>query len=99
MTTATKTQYRVTAVHMVGTEHHQHISEMRWVKDGDQASHGSSSRAEMVDYVRRNPNTVYATDRQGDNAAWLHVVNGDPPYVQTKKDGVLTNNLLSLPRY
>jgi hypothetical protein len=81
---------------MVGTEHHQHISELRWLNPDTKAT-GVSTRAAMVDYVRKNPNSAYV--QSGTSRAYLKVVDATPPYVQTYADNTLTDNLLSLPRF
>ncbi len=98
MTTSTKTLIQVTAVHMVGGYEHQHIVKMRW-RNTTTAVTGEVTRAEMVTYVRDKPNTAYCSDANGQNAAYLQVVNATPSYVRTFADGKWSNNLLSLPRY
>ena len=89
---------QITAIHLAGSEDHQHIATMKW-KNPQSQQIGQSSRQEMVDFVRQNPAGAYATDRNGENPAYLQVVDAKPPYVQTKADGKWTNNLLTLPRY
>lgn len=86
----------VIAIHIVGPEHHSHIGEMKW-NNPVTKTHGATSRAAMVDFVRANPNTAYV---QGPTRqAFLKVVDTTPPYVQTYADGTWTDNLLNLPRY
>lgn len=87
---------QITSIHLVGTQHHQHISEMKWVNPGTGAT-GASSREAMVTFVRTNPNQAYV---QGPTEkAFLRVRGTTPPYVQTYADNTWTDNLLSLPRY
>jgi hypothetical protein len=88
---------QITAIRMVGTEHHQHISDLRWVNPDTQAT-GETSREGMVDFVRKNPNGAYVQNG-GANRAYLKVVETTPPYVQTYADNTWTNNLLALPRF
>ena len=87
---------QITAIHMVGTEHHKHIAEMKWVNSGTGAT-GASTREAMVTFVRSNPNQAYV---QGSTMrAFLGVREATPPYVQTYADSTWTDNLLSLPKY
>jgi hypothetical protein len=87
---------KITSIHMVGTDHHQHISEMKWINPGTGAT-GASSREAMVSFVHDNPGQAYV---QGPTAqAFLQVRDATPPYVQTVADNTWTDNLLSLPRY
>ena len=88
---------KITAIHLVGTVHHQHIAEMKWINPGTQET-GTSTREAMVEFVRRSPGEAYV---QGPSeAAFLRVREAaEPPYVQTYADDTWTDNLLSLPRY
>lgn len=43
---------RVTARHMEGGYLHEHIASVRWINPDTQVT-GESSRAEMVDWIRR----------------------------------------------
>jgi hypothetical protein len=87
---------QITAVYMVGSEHHQHIAQLRW-RDTSDNSTGAKSREDMVTFVRQNPVVAGVNDAQG----WvpLRVVEANSPYVQTYADGRWTDNLLALPRY
>jgi hypothetical protein len=53
------------------------------------------TKAEVVASINAGTNTFY-TFVEGKRAD-LHVVKGNPPYVQTAADGKWTNNLLALP--
>lgn len=86
----------IIAIHMVGSGHHSHISELKWRNPQTKAT-GTSTRAGMVEFVRANPDTAYV---QGPTRqAFLKVVEANPPYVQTYADNTWTDNLLSLTRY
>lgn len=87
---------QITAIHMVGSEHHQHIAEMKWVDPSDNGI-GASSREAMVKFVREHPNAAYVDGPT--QRAYLRVREADPPYVQTYADNTWTDNLLALPRY
>lgn len=87
---------RITAIRMVGSEHHQHIAEMKWLNPSTGAT-GASSREAMVKFVRDKPDQAYV---DGPNqSAYLRVREANPPYVQTYADGTWSDNLLALPRY
>lgn len=87
---------RITAIHLVGSVHHQHITELKWVNP-DTKETGASSREAMVQFVRRSPNQAYVDGPT--QRAYLRVRDANPPYVQTVADNTWTDNLLSLPRY
>lgn len=75
---------------------HEAISHHQW-KDSDNGSSNWADKAAMVDWVWRNPNQV----RVGEPvmSAWVEVVEnpGGVPYLRTRADGLLSDNLLSLP--
>jgi hypothetical protein len=90
---------RITMVHMTpGGTLHSHIESVRWVNDST-GSTGQISVPEMVDYIDNQNGKAYTWD--GHVRAEVHTVHPTQgrPYIQTKADGRLTNNLLSLPRY
>lgn len=86
----------ITAVHLEGDEAHEHIASVRWTYP-DTGEHGTSTRAQMVEFLRRPNSRAYVAD--GERTVEVGVVNADPPYIRTHADGVWTNNLLALPRY
>lgn len=88
---------QITAIRMDGTEHHQHISDLRWVNPDTQST-GETTRQGMVEFVRKNPKGAYVQNDSA-NRAYLKVVEVTPPYVQTYADDTWTNNLLALPRF
>jgi hypothetical protein len=82
--------FRITAVHMVGGNGHEHIALLytadQWVK-----------REDMVSEIDNpNGNRFYVTDAQG-NTVWVDTVHASPAYVRTYRDGTPTDNLLYLP--
>jgi hypothetical protein len=90
---------RVTQVHMSsGGYLHEHIQSVRWSNESTGAS-GESTTAEMVDYIDNQNGKAYTFD--GYTRADIHTVHpaNRRPYIQTKADGKLTDNLLALPRY
>jgi hypothetical protein len=95
---------QITAVHLVGSEHLQHIEDLRWVsvyEPGGSVTGASktSTRAQMVTYVRSNPGDAFAMNAAGTHLARLEVVEAQPPYVKTAPDTTKSDNLLSLPRF
>lgn len=53
------------------------------------------TKKQVVDSIRAGTNTFFTM--VGGVRANVHVVEGNPPYVQTVADGKWTNNLLALP--
>lgn len=75
---------------------HEAISHYLWEDD----SNGTSNWAEktlMVEWVRRNPNKAWVVGPAV--RALLEVIEnpGGEAYLRTRADGVLSDNLLSLP--
>lgn len=95
---------QIIAVHLDGLEHLQHIAQLRWVQvtqPGAQASTSpqDATRADMVGFVRSNPEQAFALSADGTKYAYLEVVEASLPYVRTSPDKTTTDNLLSLPRF
>lgn len=65
-------------------------------RSGEQSVWVSKSNA--VDFVRKNPNTVY-TSGTGGSKTYVEVVEAAPPYLRTAPNGTTGDNLLSLPIY
>lgn len=87
---------QITAVHMAGGTRHEHIASLRW-RNTVSGQTGASSRAQMVEFVEQYPDQAWAAGPT--KSAFLMVVNAVPKYVRTYADGVLSDNLLHLPRY
>ena len=86
----------ITAIHMVGGSGHEHIAEVRWIDPATNQTK-QTSRASMVDFIRKNPGITKVTD--GRNTVDVGVWDANPPYLRTYADKNWTDNLLSLPRY
>lgn len=89
---------QITAVRMApGGTRHEHIASVQWRK-GNAGTTSSCSVAAMVKYIDDGGTTV---TWDGRNSARVMVVrpSGHAPYLRTVADGVLTNNLLQLPRF
>lgn len=86
----------VTAVHLIGTEDHEHIGSVRWRNPADGKT-GESTRADMVTWIRDKNGDARVQATPAD--VKIGVVEASPPYIRTYADGKWTNNLLSLPRY
>lgn len=86
----------ITEVHMTGGPDHQHIGAVRW-RNPDGGKCGSSSRAEMVAWIRDKNGE--ARVRVGKSNVTVGVVNAAPPHIHTYADKTWTDNLLALPRY
>lgn len=87
---------QILAIHMEGGNYHEHIASLRWRNDAT-GNTGTSTRHEMVVFLRSNPGQAYTND--GRERAWLGVVEAQPPYVRTYADRIWNDNLLALPRY
>ena len=87
----------VHAIRLSGGATHRHIASVRW-RNPDTGKNGSSTRAEMVAWLRKPASHAYVCGRSGHMAA-VHVVEADPPYIRTYADDDWTDNLLALPRY
>ena len=85
----------ITAVRMSGGRH-EHITDLRWRNPTD-GEVGVSTRTEMVHFLAQQNGQAYVKD--GIGAVEVHVVQANPPYVQTYRDGRWTDNLLALPRF
>lgn len=85
----------ITAVHVEGPTSHENITELKWLMENGQT--GISTKKSMIEYIEKNPVTVFVKDNQG--KAEVVVINASPKYLRTKKDGRLSDNLLSLPRF
>jgi hypothetical protein len=88
---------RFTARHMTGGAEHMHIASLKWVEDGDPEVKGSTTET-LVDWVRNQHGQGYVFDSAGD-MTYVQVVDAEPSYLRTAKDGVWTDNLLALPTY
>ena len=75
---------------------HEAISHYQW-KDLENGSSNWAHKAAMVDWVRRHPNQAWVGGPV--KSAWVEVIEnpGGAPYLRTRADGVLSDNLLSLP--
>lgn len=87
----------VTAIRMAtGGSIHEHIASVAWQNPPDSQT-GTSTRAEMVEWIRAKNGDARVRDSKGD--VRVGVVDGTPPYIRTYADGRWTDNLLALPRY
>lgn len=86
-------RYQITKVRLSanGTRH-EHITDL-WAGQ-------SFTRADVVDRIEKGTDSFFVADTIAPSRTVdVHVVNASPKYVQTKRDGVLTDNLLQLPRF
>lgn len=88
---------QITDVRMSGSGRgHESISDYLWI-DSANSTTNWASKAAMVDWVRQNPNKAWVHGSAG--SAWVIAVDSSTsePYLRTMADGVLSDNLLSLP--
>jgi uncharacterized protein DUF3892 len=94
----------VIAIKMVGSDHLEHIAELRWVEsDGpnkpDKTGPVDSTREQMYSFLIGG-GQGFAISRNDNRYAYLEPVNGQyVHYVKTLPDSTKTDNLLSLPRF
>lgn len=89
---------RITAVHLVGGELHEHIASVRWTNPST-GDTGTSTRESMVEWIEDKDGK--AVVGEGIEQVSVGVVDPSPgpKYIRTYADGKWTNNLLALPRY
>jgi hypothetical protein len=85
----------ITHIRMAGGDRHEHIAEVQWWNPQDSAT-GRSTRETMVAWIRAGGDARVETAQ---SSVEVVVVDANPPYIRTRADGTLTDNLLSLPRY
>ena len=80
-----------------GSRNHEHITRLRYQKPGDSVM-TELSKQEMIALLDKSPdNQAFVADSIG--RVEVHVIRANPPYLQTKRDNRLTDNLLDLPRF
>jgi hypothetical protein len=88
---------QITQIKVSGTSvTHETITDYNF-KDADNTETGWKTKKQAVDYVDKHANSVWVDGPT--KSAWVVVIqSGDKaPYLRTKADGVLSDNLLSLP--
>jgi hypothetical protein len=83
----------ITHIHFEGGTMHEHITRLRW-RAG--AATGEASRAELVQWLRSG-GEARVEARPGN--VKVEVIDATPPHLRTKANGILTDNLLELPRF
>ena len=82
---------------MSGGTTHQHIEQLWW-KNPANGSTGNNSRAELVTWIEQKNGKAYTEDARGNRAeVFVRTPAHGAKYLQTRADGVWTNNLLALP--
>lgn len=90
---------RITKIHLVGGERHEHIAKMIWNDPEKPDEHIESTREQMVTFLTNKPREAYVYDAPTKTRVTVGVVKADPPYVRTYRDGEWQDNLLNLPQY
>lgn len=83
----------ITEIHLEGGALHEHIARLRW---NEASGMGESSSGELVRWVQDGGD---ARVRIGSTDVKVAVVDSARPHLRTKANGVLTDNLLELPRF
>ncbi|GAA3289151.1 DUF3892 domain-containing protein [Streptomyces cinereospinus] len=89
---------QITAVRLSGGTTHQHITRLWWTNPAT-AKTGDNTRAEIVTWIEdeKGPGLHKRRRRAPGGGRRGHPPRGEK-YLQTRADGVWTNNLLALPR-
>ena len=90
---------RITCINKDGGNHdnpHAAISHLGWIEDGT-GSTGKSTRLEMYNWIKNQDGHAYVRDAYGNTSrvGAAETARGTK-YVRTYRDGVWTDNLLSL---
>jgi Protein of unknown function (DUF3892) len=80
-----------------GGTKHEHITELLLQPFPASVQPQWWAKSKVVAQLRAYPRTMWTTDSVG--TALIVVVEANPPYVQTIRDGRYTDNLLALPVY
>lgn len=80
-----------------GNSKHEHIEKLWWVEG---SSTGTWTRNQAYDYVVANPRTVYVSESDETALVYPYHRKSYPTirWVQTKADGLLPDNLITLAR-
>jgi len=76
--------------------HESHIVEVRWYEPRS-GNINIATTATMVDFLRDKQGRAYTCD--GSRIAEVEWVDATPPYIRTKPDARITDNLLALPKF
>jgi len=91
---------QIVAVRMSGGLEHRHIVGVAFVVTNDpDAFLARTMKVEVVLREIDKANDFFVRDSNGEVSAVVSVRSGDSRYIRAKQGGVLTDNLLRLPRY
>ncbi|WP_369197604.1 DUF3892 domain-containing protein [Streptomyces djakartensis] len=83
---------------MSGGTTHQHIELLWWKNPSTGATEKSSTIAELVKWIEEQNGEAYTEDSRRNRAkVYVRTPAHGPKYLQTRADGVWTNNLPALP--
>jgi len=87
---------KFTAIRLSGGEGHEHIVYLWWTNPATGKT-GDNTKAHLVDWVEGG-GKAYVEDSWGNRAdVYVRTPSYGAKYLQTKADGIWTNNLLALP--
>lgn len=91
---------QIVAVRMSGGAEHRHIAGVAFVVTDDPHSFiARTMKVKAVLEAMGANNDFFVRDASGITAEVVTVRSGELLYIRTRKDGILTDNLLRLPRY
>lgn len=88
----------ITAVEMAaGGTRHEHIAYVRWTDEAGKT--GWMTREQGVEWLQANDANKARVQSAADPRGYVSVkaIEGKPPYLQTRRNGILMDNLLRLP--
>ena len=90
---------QIVAVRMNGGGEHRHIAGVAYVTTGARTFSAGTMSLKTVLTNMEVKGDFFTRDYKGIVAQVVAVAEDGTPCIRTKKDGVLTDNLLRLPRY
>lgn len=91
--------YQVVAVRMSGGTEHEHIAGVAIVWEKDDSYKAKTEKINTAISCIKSGQQYFTRDWAGEEADVVVVGTGSSAYIRTKKDGVMRDNLLRLPRY
>jgi hypothetical protein len=91
---------RITAIRREGGSGHEHITRLWWVEPstGKESDKTGTPRATVVSWIEDRSIKAYVEDDAGHRVNVEVRVRNGQKHLQTRADGVWTDNLLSLPK-
>ena len=90
---------KITQIKLSGGHGHEHITHL-WYVDQVNQKPGDDSRAGIVAWIENDGGKAFVLDNYGNRAdVYVRTPTYGAKYLQTRADGVWTDNLLALPKH